>query len=371
MRLATFNVENLITRAKALNLDTWAESHGVLEAYGEINTLLSKPAYEDADKKRIVALLRRLQIDKKDDGGPYVTLRQNRGHLLKRGQIFGVDIVAKGRSDWSGWVEMKTELVNETSTRNTAQVVRDVEADVLAIIECEGREALLQFSGKLLPAVGGAPYAECMLIDGNDTRGIDVGLMSKPGYKIGWMRSHVDDATPAGGRIFSRDCPEFSIWTPSGATVWVLVNHFKSRGYGGHEASDARRHQQAAQTRRIYERLKSEGATLIAIVGDLNDEPGSRPLAPLMHDTDLRDASTHPKFNDDGRPGTYKDGHARDKIDYLLLSPALYERMSQGGIWRKGVWGGKNGRLWEIYPELKEPADAGSDHACLWCDVEI
>ena len=151
----------------------------------------------------------------------------------------------------------------------------------------------------------------------------------------------------------------------------MLVNHLKSQGYGAHQASDTRRHQQAAQVRLIYERLKSEGATLIAVVGDLNDSPERHPLAPLIHDTDLRDASTHPKFIDDGRPGTYKDGHARDKIDYLLLSPALYERMSQGGTWRKGVWGGKNGRLWEIYPEIKEASDAGSDHACLWCDVEI
>ena len=371
MRLATYNVENLFTRAKALNLDTWGEGRHVLEAYSEINTVLGKPAYDDADRARILALMAKLGIDKKDDGGPFVTLRQNRGQLIKRGRMFGAEIVAKGRNDWSGWVEMKTELVNEAATRNTAQVVRDVEADVLAICECEGRAALLQFSGKLLPAVGGSPYAECMLIDGNDTRGIDVGLMTRPGYKVGWMRSHVDDATPAGGRIFSRDCPEFSVWTPSGATLWVLVNHLKSQGYGAHQASDTRRHQQAAQVRLIYERLKSEGATLIAVVGDLNDSPERHPLAPLIHDTDLRDASTHPKFIDDGRPGTYKDGHARDKIDYLLLSPALYERMSQGGIWRKGVWGGKNGRLWEIYPEIKEASDAGSDHACLWCDVEI
>jgi hypothetical protein len=217
MRIASYNVENLFTRAKALNLNTWQEGHKVLEEYAEINKIFDNEVYSDADKARIIVLLKSLKIDKKDDGGPFVMLRQNRGQLLKRRPIAGLEIVAKGRADWTGWVEMKNELVNETSTRNTAQVVRDVNADVLTVIECEGRAALLQFSNSLLPAVGGTPYAETMLIDGNDTRGIDVGLMTKPGYQVGWMRSHVDDRSPSGGRVFSRDCPETCIWTPSGS----------------------------------------------------------------------------------------------------------------------------------------------------------
>ncbi len=370
MRIATYNVENLFTRAKALNLDSWADGRKVIEHFSEVNAVLAKPVYGGADKARILELMRLLGIDKKDDGGQYVALRQNRGKLVQRGKVFGVEVAAQGRADWAGWVEMKSELVNETSTRNTAQVVRDVAPDVLGVIECEGRAALLQFSSKLLPSVKGEPFAECMLIDGNDTRGIDVGLLVKETYKIGWMRSHADDVSPTGGRVFSRDCPEFAIWTPSGKTVWVVVNHFKSKGYGTQEASDARRWLQAETVRTIYDRLKAEGAEMIAIIGDLNDTPDSDALAPLLRETDLRDASEHPTFQHDGRPGTFKDGHAREKIDYILLSPALFGRMSQGGIWRRGVWGGKNGKLWDIYPEIKESYHAASDHACLWCDVE-
>jgi endonuclease/exonuclease/phosphatase family metal-dependent hydrolase len=371
MRLASYNVENLFTRAKALNLDTWADGRRVLEHHAEVNAILGKDVYSDADKARIVQLLKLLGIDKKDDGGPYVALRQNRGQLIKRGKVYGLEVVAKGRADWSGWVETKSELVNETSTRNTAQVIRDVNADVLGVVECEGRVALMQLSEKLLPSVGGKPYAEAMLIDGNDIRGIDVGLLARKDFKIGWMRSHVDDLAPNGGHVFSRDCAEFAIWTPSGATVWVLVNHFKSKGYGTQEASDARRWLQAETVRTIYERLKKEGAEHVAIIGDLNDTPDSDALSPLIRDTDLRDASEHPTFQDGGRPGTYKDGHARDKIDYVLLSPSLFQRMSQGGIWRMGVWGGKNGKLWPIYPEITQAYYASSDHACIWCDVEV
>lgn len=371
MRLASYNVENLFTRAKALNLDTWGEGRKVLEQFSEINAILALSAYGAGEKTRIIELMKLLGIDKKDDGGQYVTLRQNRGKLVSRGKLYGIEVTAHGRADWSGWVEMKSELVNETATRNSAQVVRDVAPDVLAVIECEGRDALLQFSGKLLPAVKGASFAECMLIDGNDTRGIDVGLMTKANYKIGWMRSHADDLAPTGGRIFSRDCPEFAIWTPSGDTVWVIVNHFKSKGYGTQEASDARRWLQAETVRTIYERLKAEGAEKIAILGDFNDTPDSDALAPLLRETDLKDVAEHPTFQNGGRPGTFQDGHARDKIDYILLSPSLFQRMSQGGVWRKGVWGGKNGKLWEVYPEMTQSFHAASDHACVWCDVEV
>jgi endonuclease/exonuclease/phosphatase family metal-dependent hydrolase len=371
MRLATYNVENLFTRAKALNFDTWQQGKPVIDRFAEINGLFENTAYSDADKARIVVLLKELGIDKKDDASPFVLLRQNRGQLLKRGRLGGVEVVAKGRADWTGWVEMKTELVNEVSTRNTAQVVRDINADVISVVECEGRAALLQFSQKLLPGVNGTPYAEAMLVDGNDTRGIDVGLMTKPDYKIGWMRSHVDDLGPTGGHVFSRDCPEFGIWTPSGHTVWVLVNHFKSQGYGNKDASDARRWIQAETVRTIYERLKKEGAEYIAVQGDFNDSPDADTLAPLLRDTDLRDVSQHPKFDDGGRPGTYKDAHANNKLDYILLSPKMFARMSQGGIWRRGVWGGKNGVLWDIYPEITNPSHASSDHAAVWCDIEL
>jgi endonuclease/exonuclease/phosphatase family metal-dependent hydrolase len=371
MRLGTFNVENLFTRAKALNLDTWEAGRGVLERHAEINALLGKAEYSATDKARILQLMKLLGIDKKDDGGTFVTLRQNRGQLVKRGRLYGLEIAAKGRADWSGWVEMKKELVNETATRNTAQVVRDVNADVLAVIECEGREALLQLSQKLLPSVGGKTYEECMLIDGNDQRGIDVGIMARTGFKIGWMRSHADDRAGNGSYVFSRDCVELCIWTPKDQSVWLLVNHFKSRGYGTQEQSDGRRWLQAETVRTIYERLKQEGAKYIAVLGDLNDSPDSPSLRPLIQECDLKDVADHPLYQGDGRPGTYQAGGARDKLDYILLSPALFEKVTQAGIWRRGVWGGKNGKLWDIYPEMTNSTHASSDHAALWCDVDV
>jgi endonuclease/exonuclease/phosphatase family metal-dependent hydrolase len=370
MRLATYNVENLFVRARALNLATWAEGKQVLEQYVALSELLEQAVYTNDVKTRMIALMRNLGIDKRNDGR-FVLLRENRGQLAKYSAITGTRIVARGRGDWSGWLELRTELVGETATHNTARVVRDVAADVIALIEVEDRRALRQFSERLLPEVRGTPYNETMLIEGNDDRGIDVGLLVRAPHRVGWMRSHADDTDERGRRIFSRDCPEYSIWTASGAVVWVLVNHFKSKGFGSQEASSARRTAQAAAVRAIYDRLRSEGADLIAVVGDLNDTPDSAALAPLLGPGDLQDVSTHPRFVSDGRPGTFQSGHARDKIDYILLSPALLGRVTGGGVWRKGVWGATQRPAWEVYPEMTTSQDAASDHAVLWCDLDV
>ena len=315
-------------------------------------------------------MLKTLGIDKRHDG-KFLILRENRGRLASYSNMWGAKIVANGRGDWSGWLELKTELVNERATQNSAQVVRDVAADVIGLVEVEDRRALMQFSNTLLPGIGGHPYDQIMLIDGNDERGIDVGIMAKNGYRIGWMRSHVDDVDSRNRRVFSRDCPEYSIWTPSGAVVWVLVNHFKSKGYGDQETSNARRNTQAQAVRLIYERLRSEGANNIAVIGDFNDTADSFALSPLTAETDLKDASVHPSFQSDGHLGTYGRGTAKEKFDYLLLSPALFDRVKGGGIFRKGVWGPNKVPPWEVYPEMRSSYDAASDHAAIWCDIEI
>jgi len=49
----------------------------------------------------------------------------------------------------------------------------------------------------------------------------------------------------------------------------------------------------------------------------------------------------------------------------------LFDHVVAGGIWRKGVWGGKNGTLFPHYDEMKKPAQAASDHAAIWADISL
>jgi hypothetical protein len=107
MRIASFNVENLFDRAKALKLD-WEDGRVVLERYARLNQLVNKPLYSDEDKQEIKDLLRKLGLAKRDDGGRYAELRQVRGRLLTRRRGGGLEITATGRASWIGWVELKT-----------------------------------------------------------------------------------------------------------------------------------------------------------------------------------------------------------------------------------------------------------------------
>jgi endonuclease/exonuclease/phosphatase family metal-dependent hydrolase len=371
MRFATYNVENLFQRARALNLETWDDGKEVLEHHATLNGILNKPKYSAADKKRIVALMEKLGIAKKDDGGSFVVLRQNRGKLIKRPTAGGIEVVANGRGDWVGWLDLKVEEVDEAATRNTAQVIRDVNADVLGVVEAETRPALVRFSEQVMPAVDGTPYARIMLIDGNDERGIDVGIMMKEDVELLRMRSHVDDEDDE-GRIFSRDCAEFTIKTARGNDVVVLINHFKSKGFGSQADSNERRERQARRVKEIYDELVAEGMANVVVLGDLNDTPESEPLAPLLQQTDLKDVAQHADFkNDPTRPGTFGSGTKSNKIDYILLSPPLFDRVSDGEIFRKGVWAGTRGDIFEHYAEITRPSEAASDHSAVWCEVEI
>lgn len=369
MKIASYNVENLFDRARAFNEDT-DEARLAVKQEAELNALFQKAHYSAADKTKMLKLLDSLGI-KKTDEGKYVILRKIRGQFIKRPKNKPVEIVANGRGDWVGWVELKMAHVNETAIMNTGRVIRDVDADIVVVIEAEHRVALKQFSDIVLKKVSGASYKQVMLIDGNDDRGIDVGLMTKTGYDIGIMRSHIHDLDADNRTIFSRDCPEYCVKTPNGENIWILPNHFKSKFGGNNSASKQKRVRQATRTAEIYNSLIAEGNPNVVVLGDLNDNPDSPELLPLLANTDLKDISTHPTF-DTGEfagKGTFGLGNDKDKIDYLLLSPALYARIVKCGLFRKGAWPGKSPKRWTVYPELTEEIHVASDHHVVWCEI--
>lgn len=371
MRLGSFNVENLFERPKALNLDSWAEGRPILAAHARVNELIQNDPYSEADKAEMLTLLEQLGL-LRSDTARYVRLRKIRGAFLRRAKTGEVSVVATGRTSWIGWVELITEPITQRAMEHTAMVIRDVGADVLAVVEAESRPLLATFTRTLLDRVGGTPYAQVMLIDGNDDRGIDVGLLTRPGYPILDIRTHIFDVD-AIGPVFSRDCAEYHLGTPEGERLVVLVNHLKSKGYGspGDVTGAKRRRRQAERIAAVYAGLRAEGLTHVAVVGDLNDDPSSAALAPLLQ-TDLRDISTHEAFDFGTRKGTFGSENETGKIDYVLLSPALFARARGGAVFRKGVYRGpRTKNPWEIYPTLTSEVDAASDHAAIYADIDL
>lgn len=371
MRLGTFNVENLFERPKAMDLSTWSEGKAILKDFAELNGLIQEPVYTDSIKKKLLQILQRHPGLIKNGRSKYIVLRDIRGHFLNQPKNAPAQIAASGRLDWIGWFELITEPVKETATENTGRVIDLIKADVLCVIEADNRTGLKHFNDGVLPKVTAKPYAHVMLIDGNDDRGIDVGLLTHDGFPIVSMLSHVDDVD-AKGEIFSRDCAEYEIATPSGASLLLLVNHFKSKGYGGPAESAAKRLRQATRVREIYEQRIKDGFDFIAVLGDLNETPGEPPMDPLLRKgSKLEDIMAHPRFKGDGREGTHGNGTPTAKLDYILMSPKLSEKVKAGGIERRGVWGGKNGTLFPHLDTMKSEKDAASDHAALWVDLEI
>ena len=385
MKIAAFNVENLFDRAKAFNEENDGEAQRIIKAVAELNSLFEEEVYSDADKERMLELVDELEFNRFNEG-PLALVRKIRGAIFRRPQSSGIEVVATGRNFWIGWAELKTAPVDEIAVMNTARVIRDVNADILAVVEAESRVVLKQFSevvfNKVKDEVGEVvqPYTQIMLIDGNDDRGIDVGLMTKEGFDIGLMQSHIHDPQPDGNPVFSRDCPEYAVTTPSGELIWVIPNHFKSKFGGNDPASIAKRKAQATRTAEIYNRLRADGQDNIVVLGDLNDTPDSEPLQPLLANTDLRDVSEHDRFDtgefkgrqgtDERGIGTFGLGNDRDKIDYLLLSPALFNhRVTAAGLFRKGAWPGSRPPRWTVYPELKEKVHVASDHHAIWVEI--
>ena len=192
MKIASYNVENLFRRAKALNQDEEVAKR-INTEIADLNSLLKKAVYTTADKTKIVNLLVALGMQKSDTG-EFAELRKNKGKLLSRkAGTNEITIVANGCEDWIGDVVHKLEPVDEVAITNTARVISEVNADIIGIVEAEDRISLDKFNRQVMKNVGGTPYKQVMVIDGNDERGIDVGIMTKVGYTISTIVSHIYD----------------------------------------------------------------------------------------------------------------------------------------------------------------------------------
>jgi len=368
MRLMTFNVENLFERPAAMNLPKWSDGSKVLKDFAELNNLIEKDTYTAPTKKKLLTVMGRYKGLLTQGKSKFIRLREVRGKLIYKPSGKPRQIRYNGRAEWVGWFELVPDTVNETAIENTARVMKEVDADILCVVEADDRIALTRFSDFMIKQVGGTPYDHVMLIDGNDNRGIDVAIMTRDQFPIESMASHVDDQDSI-GTIFSRDCAEYRVTLPDGDELLVMINHLKSKGYGSQASSNAKRKRQAKRVRSIYQERRQQGWKLIAVAGDLNDTPDSKPLKPLLKSgSDLIDIMAHPKFVGDGRPGTHGNGTKSGKLDYILLSPALSKRVTGGGIERRGVWGGKHGTLFPHLPQINEAVEAASDHAALWVD---
>src|SRR5919108_5302133 len=153
MRLATFNVENMFERAKAMNLETWADGKEVLADFQRLNELVQLDVYTDTVKSELLDIMKRHRGLTTQGESKFLRLRDIRGKLLRKPKNKPVEVAAAGRSDWIGWFELEKEPVKETATENTARIIGLLKADVLCMIEAENRISLKRFNADVMPNV--------------------------------------------------------------------------------------------------------------------------------------------------------------------------------------------------------------------------
>ncbi|WP_161863129.1 endonuclease/exonuclease/phosphatase family protein [Algicella marina] len=170
-------------------------------------------------------------------------------------------------------------------TAMIAERIRAMNADVLAVQEVEHIEILRQFNRDHL----GGMYSEAVLVEGNDQRLIDVGVLSR--LPLGSITSHQaarhrDDPSR---RIFGRDLLQVEILRPNGDKHLTLFNtHMKSHfvpfgedPVAGAIAANLRRRRQAETIAAIISRQERRGSRFV-LTGDMNDPPQSADLAPMF-----------------------------------------------------------------------------------------
>lgn len=358
IRIGTFNVENLFSRAKLLNLSTYEEGDQKLTQLDELTTLLAKSSYDEQDKNRIMELYDSLKYD--------LEIEETRGRLFRTINFAPVGVKAYGYDDWKGTIRLKRDDFDEITCRNTAKVIKEVNAHVMCLIEVEDRPALKKFNGDRL---GSKKYQYNMLIDGNELgdRRIDVSLLSR--FEIGAIYTHIFDKSD-NRPIFSRDCLEVQLWLPNGKELWILINHFRSK-YGGNAKGNKRRKLQAQTVADILKSDYDLTRDLVVVAGDLNDTPDGDPLKPLLKDN-LYDCLE--KVQDPEERWTHHYG-TNQQIDYLLVSEPLKNAIEAAGVERRGmydlhVYSDGAEKAWPTVQENGYTASA-SDHGAVWADFDL
>jgi endonuclease/exonuclease/phosphatase family metal-dependent hydrolase len=256
----------------------------------------------------------------------YKLLGYERGSPAKKKPVDAEKFVEEGgHINMLGWSIDDFGPISKSARRATAAVILENKPDIVAIQEVENLFALLAFNQKWLK--NAYPYA--MVIDGNDLRQIDVGILSK--YPIINLRTHRFE--PAGStpwqRTFSRDCFEADLGISKGKMLTVLVNHFKSKIGGGEE----KRRKQAERVSEILkERFGNSLSGNFVVAGDLNNHYDASELQPLLSLNGLENVVKQRLPKKEHWTHYYNKGKAAEQLDYLLLSPELSEKNTNSKV---------------------------------------
>lgn len=256
--------------------------------------------------------------------------------------------------------------IDDKQRKNTAQVILQNDPDVICLQEVENLETLKKFNSKYLK--GRYPYS--VLIDGNDIRKIDVGILSK--LEIGEVRTHQFDKD-AKGEIFSRDCFEADIIIDKkkNEILTVFVNHLKSKLGSEKGTSEKRKRQSTRVAQIIRERFGDDKNANFAVLGDFNDTPDADCLKPLLDEMKLENVVSRLPNNEQWTH--YWDGKKKtNQFDYILLSRAISKKSKElPVIERRGLADYAKTYTGPRFPGVGPKGTEASDHCAVFMELGI
>ena len=242
-------------------------------------------------------------------------------------------------------------------------------ADVLAVQEVENIIALKEFNTML-----DVPYQYVVLLEGNDRRFIDVGLLSRLPIKSAISNRWILDPVEPDRFLFSRDLLAVEILNEQRSnllfTIWIA--HLKSKFVDPRITDPAKReeqqnknndmrHRQATAMQHIIQEYHSTDEPYV-VCGDFNDSPDSAPLIPLIDGNlilaDVFNNEVEVDFerpeNEGPRVGNIEDQPADEnwthrfqiskqpdhyeRLDHLVSSPCLKAKQLSAKIQRRTHW---------------------------------
>ena len=202
------------------------------------------------------------------------------------------------------------------------EIIRQASPDILAVQEMGDPAAWDDFKSRLRNA-GLKDYTseEYLRIDPEDR---NIALLSR--FPIVARNPHTNDLYTIGPTQFPmrRGIIEVDIDVSPSYRLRLLVAHLKSKLFHEYGQAEMRRNEARLLCNHVRASLKENPDINLLVVGDMNDDPSSRPMKevlqyqdqPILHDLRPED--------DSGSAWTYRgsdDSHLR--IDYMLVSDGL------------------------------------------------
>ncbi len=280
----------------------------------------------------------------------------------------------KSEAEYQRLEEARTIAHTDDTRQMSALAIADCDADILCLQEADNMVALQAFEYGYLFRMVGNGYRQKFLVEGNDSRGIDVAVLMREQTRDGQQIECLNVVSHAGltyedldlfsdtlaannrplDRIFKRDCLELDLRI-GGRPFSLFVVHFKSMGpardgLDGRAATMPVRTAEALAVRRIIEKRFAGQMqdAMFAICGDMNDYQeridilGDRRagynFVPQREATSALDVFSRDGFAENvirRRPelDRWTLFHSRGpeerhlcQLDYIWLSPALSRR---------------------------------------------